>query len=82
MSLDTDVREFISPPGKLMQFFCRSRDKWKRKCQAAKQQNKLLNNQTRAVEQSRDRWRQLAQQRARRIAELEEQLKKKRAAAC
>lgn len=82
MSLDTDVREFISPPGKLMRFFCRSRDKWKRKCQAAKQQNKLLNNQTRAVEQSRDRWRQLAQQRAKRIAELEEQLKKKRAAAC
>lgn len=82
MSLDTDVREYISPPGKLMQFFYRSRDNWKRKCQAAKQQNKLLNNQTRAVERSRDRWRQLAQERARRIAELEEQLKKKRAPAC
>lgn len=82
MSLELDGREYTSPSVKLIQFFWNSRNQWKRKCQEAKKQNKLLSNQTRAVEHSRDHWKQLANERAERIAEMEEQLKKKRAAAC
>ena len=74
MSNETDVREYTSPLRKLVTFFKKSRDKWKRKCQAAKDQNKLLKNQTRAVEQSRDQWNELARERAKRITELEREL--------
>jgi len=72
-----DVLEYRSPMRKLLTFFKKSRDKWKAKCQDAKHQNKLLTNQTRAVEQSRDQWKRLAQTHAETIAKLEQELKKK-----
>ena len=74
MSMETDVREYTSPLRKLVTFFRRSRDKWKCKCQAARDQNKLLKNQTRAVERSRDHWKALACEQAKRVAELEREL--------
>ena len=68
---------FKSPLSKLVAFFRTSRNKWKGKCQAAKQENKRLANQTRAVEKSREQWKQkarAAQERVRRLErELEEQ---------
>lgn len=76
MSLDTDVAGFASPLKKLVVFFRSSRDKWKGKCQQAKRQNKLLQNQVRAVERSRDQWKALARERSQRIAELERELEK------
>lgn len=74
MSIGTDVREYTSPTRKLVGFFWNSRNQWKQKCQEAKRQNKLLQNQTRAVERSRDQWKELARERAQRLAELEREL--------
>lgn len=81
MTTVTDDRELVSPIRKLARFFRGSRDKWKEKCQTAKTENKLLKNQTRAVERSRDLWRKRAQEQSRRLAELERELQKIPAAA-
>jgi hypothetical protein len=76
----TDVDVYSSPLKKLVRFFRKSRDGWKRKCQGAKQALKLLQNQVRAVEQSRDQWKRRCQEQERRIAELEAELQKTAAA--
>jgi hypothetical protein len=65
---------FLSPPSKLVQFFHASRDGWKSKCQEARQENKLLGNQVRAVEKSRAHWRTVAREAQRRVRELEREL--------
>lgn len=68
--------EFVSPVRKLSRFFLKSRDGWKAKCLSAKYSIKLLKNQVRAVERSRDEWKQKAAEHRRRIAELEAELQK------
>jgi F0F1-type ATP synthase membrane subunit b/b' len=65
---------YKSPVPKLLSFFESSRDRWKSKCRTAKQANKLLANQTRAVEKSREQWKQAAQDAQRRIEELEREV--------
>jgi hypothetical protein len=40
----------------LVNFFQRSRDKWKEKCKAAKRQNKSLKLCLAKMKKSRDRW--------------------------
>lgn len=65
---------FKSPLPKLVVFFESSRDRWKTKCQKAKRQNKLLANQTRAVEKSREQLRRKVTAAERRIHELEQEL--------
>jgi len=65
---------YKSPTAKLLKFFPQSRDRWKAKCQAVRLQNKLLSNQTRAVEKSREHWKELAHATRRRVAELEQEL--------
>ena len=55
-------QEFKSPRHKLLSFFKRSRDGWKRKCQEAKMALKLARNRIRDLEKSRAHWRQTAQQ--------------------
>ena len=81
--LEKEVDEFRSPISKLMHFFHRSRNGWKRKCREAKQRCKLLANQVRAVENSRVHWRTLAEQGQQRIAQLEHELEDlKRGAHC
>jgi len=47
---------FLSPLAKLVNFFRRSRDKWKEKCKAAKRQNKSLKLCLAKMKESRDRW--------------------------
>jgi len=47
---------FRSPISKLLRFFCRSRDKWKAKCKAAKRENKSLKYRLAVMTESRDRW--------------------------
>jgi hypothetical protein len=74
MLASTDVDQYRSPRKKLLRFFARSRDGWKAKCLAAKVRCKRLGNQVRAVEKSRQQWRDLAKQQKQRIAELEEEL--------
>lgn len=74
-SVETD-REFVSPIRKLSRFFLKSRDGWKTKCRDAKYALKLAKNQIRAVERSREQWKQQAAEHERRIAELEAELQK------
>ena len=52
---------YRSPISKLLPFFRRSRDQWKRKCHAAKQENKSLKIRLAKMRQSRDRWKAKAQ---------------------
>jgi hypothetical protein len=46
---------------KLLRFFERSRDKWKTKCQTAKQENKSLKIRLAKMKASRDCWKAKAQ---------------------
>lgn len=68
------IDEFRSPLRKLVRFFRQSRDRWKDKCQQAKQQCKRMVNQVRAVEKSRDEWRRRAAASHSRVRELEQEL--------
>jgi hypothetical protein len=63
-----------SPVRKLVKFFQRSRNGWKAKYAAKKQECKLMGNQVRAVEKSRAKWRQAAEQAQRRVRELQHEL--------
>jgi hypothetical protein len=47
---------YRSPISKLLCFFRRSRDQWKAKCKAAKQENKSLKIRLGKMRDSRDRW--------------------------
>jgi hypothetical protein len=55
---------FLSPLTKLVNFFQRSRDKWKEKCKVAKRQNKSLKLCLAKMKESRDRWKAQAMSRA------------------
>ena len=57
-----EAKTYRSPTRKLMQFFHRSRDGWKRKRQEAKVVIKRLSNRVRKLEVSRNRWKDLAKQ--------------------
>ena len=59
--MHTQEMEYASPLRKLVRFFESSRDKWKAKHHEVKKQLKLSQNQIRAVEKSRARWRQDAE---------------------
>ena len=68
-----DAKMFTTPLRKLAQFFQKSRDGWKAKCQEAKRNCKRLSNQTRAVEKSRDHWKELARQYEQELRDLKKQ---------
>ena len=77
MEMDVDDQlepTWKSPLRKLVRFFQRSRDQWKAKYAAKKQQYKLMSNQVRAVEKSRAKWKQAAEQAQRQIRELQDEL--------
>lgn len=63
-----------SPLPKLVQFFRHSRNRWKAKCRVLKDQHKLMGNQVRAVEKSREKWRQDAQQARQQLRQLQQEL--------
>lgn len=65
------LHQFASPVAKLVRFFKKSRDRWKAKHGGLKKQCKLLLNQTRAVEKSRERWRERAHLAEKRVLELQ-----------
>ena len=72
-----------SPLRKLVRFFQHSRDRWKGKYVAVKEQYKLMGNQMRAVEKSRAKWKQHAQQAQQQLGELQRELEElKSSAAC
>lgn len=51
-----DSLPYRSPISKLLRFFCKSRDKWKAKCKAAKRENKSLKYRLAVMTESRNRW--------------------------
>ena len=69
---------FKSPVKRLVRFCEKSRDGWKAKHHALKQQLKKSRNQVRAVEKSRARWREVAQQERRRVRELSRELEEQK----
>lgn len=74
MAASKDVDQYTTPRKKLLRFFVGSRDGWRAKYAEVKENRKLQANQVRAVEKSRAHWRALAEERQRRIAELEAEL--------
>ena len=67
-------KTYRSPVRKLMQFFERSRDGWKRKRQEAKVVTKRLSNRVRKLEASRDLWKERAKQGQQELRWLREEL--------
>ena len=65
---------YSSPAHKLIKFFRSSRDNWKTKHQQAKKELKLAQNQVRAVEKSRAKWRQDAEVARAEVARLQTEL--------
>lgn len=68
------LSQFASPARKLVRFFEKSRNGWKAKHRELKRTCKLLQNQTRAVEKSRESWRKRAAEVEQRVAELEREI--------
>lgn len=67
----TSTTIFLSPRHKVAQFLERSRDLWKSKHHELKKQVKLAYNQVRAVEKSRQMWRERALEAERELRRLE-----------
>jgi hypothetical protein len=70
MSVAEFENQYRSPVRKLLPFFERSRNGWKKKCKEAKAEIKRLKNQEEKLGRSRQRWRELAKQRAQEIQRL------------
>ena len=73
-----DAQPFKSPTRKLVRFFQRSRDGWKRKYMEIKRERKKLTNQVRAVEKSREHWKEVARQERERAQQLERELEEQK----
>ena len=73
---------YKSPVRKLLPFFQRSRDGWKRKCREAKATIKRLGNRVRSLEKSRDRWKEEAKRGREELRTLRRELEKQKQAAC
>ena len=71
---ETKAKLYKSPVRKLVAFFEGSRDGWKQKHRAAKAKCKKLTNQVRAVEKSRQQWREQAEKHEQRAGELAREL--------
>lgn len=79
---ETSIGQYRSPMRKLVRFFQKSRDNWKRKSQQAKKQIRLMDNQVRAVEKSRDLWRSRAEQANEQLQQLQQELAQLKRASC
>jgi hypothetical protein len=71
---ETNALDYKSPLRKLVAFFQKSRNAWKEKHHEAKAECKKLSNQVRAVEKSRQQWRERAEAQERRADALEREL--------
>lgn len=68
---DQQKRKFKSPARMLARFFRASRDRWKKKCQQRKAENKRLKNQVNDVNKAKELWKQRAKAAEANAAELE-----------
>lgn len=75
------MEQYKTSPTKLRDFFRRSRDGWKRKCQQAKQIAKYWSNRCRALQASRDKWKQQARELQREVQQLRRQQQDQKTAA-
>ena len=73
-----ETQTFKSPSRKLIRFFERSRDNWKRKYMKLKRERKKLSNQVRAVEKSREHWKVIARRERQRAEQFERELADKK----
>lgn len=69
-----EVESFRSPRLKLLRFFVRSRDGWKKKCQQSKSRVKYLGTRVQKLTASRDRWKHQAQSLTNELARLQAEL--------
>ncbi len=65
---------FSTPVVKLVQFFERSRDRWKAKALLLRTEKKRLTNQIRAVGKSREVWKERAKTSEGRVEQLEREI--------
>lgn len=59
--MSSPATKYLSPQHKIQQFLQRSRELWKKKHHKLKMKIKLATNQVRAVEKSRQMWRERAE---------------------
>lgn len=74
MDVCMEVKAYRSPQYKLVQFFERSRDNWKRKCQDRIVRMKRLASRLEKMRSGRDRWRQRAQSLKDELARVRDEL--------
>lgn len=74
MNMAEIEKTYKSPIHKLFSFFIRSRDEWKEKCKAAKALVKQLKNQAAKLQQSRQRWKEVAKKHASELKDLQREL--------
>jgi chromosome segregation ATPase len=55
-------KKYKSPTNKLVKFFEKSRDAWKKKCRDAKRTVKSLKNRIRLLEHSKEHWKNRAEE--------------------
>jgi hypothetical protein len=67
-------KSYTSPKHKLLNFFERSRDKWKAKCLEAKVTVKRLKNRVRFLECSKEAWKEKTHRLEAEIAQLKARL--------
>ena len=74
MEASLEGKSYRSPRYKLVQFFERSRDGWKRKAQERKAQIKRFSGRLQKLRASRDRWKERAQALGGELAQVRQQL--------
>ena len=74
IALNNEQKEFRSPQAKLLRFFERSRNGWKRKCRKAKDDVKRLSNNVADLKRSRLHWKETAKRQAEEIKRLRQEL--------
>jgi len=74
MIASSEAKVYRSPLHKLLNFFKKSRDRWKAKCRLGKQKAKTLTNNAVALRKSRDRWKVLARQHREEAKRLRQEL--------
>lgn len=82
-TMDQAISDLKSPVRKLLRVFRAGRDGWKAKYRDLKAEFRAMYGQVRAVEKSRDKWKQEAKQVRRQLRQLQKELEqsKKSAAA-
>ena len=75
MKSATKNKVYKSPTKKLVRFFEKSRDNWKRKYKETKKTVRYLTYKMRSLERSRDNWKKKAQEEKEKLQIAEEKIK-------